>query len=184
MTFRALNPASAKIYYALEADRPITTLNIPDGSLVIFTDSGLEDSFDAVSNAWFNREQIAQTSGGKAAGLISHPDAFAQERNAGTSNQYGVGVDECNYHAWATATGDEQVSAAPALVFGVLVTVAITGTINIEDGTDDTGTVVLTIPTTTAVGTFFDLKGAKFNTGIFIDDASTVGSIVVLWRPQ
>ena len=70
MTFRAIDPASAKIYYALEADRPITTLNIPDGSLVIFTDSGLEDSFDAVSNAWFNREQIAQTSGGKAAGLV------------------------------------------------------------------------------------------------------------------
>ena len=70
MTFRALNPALAKIYYALEADRPISTLDIPDGSLVIFTDSGLEDSFDAVSNAWFNREQIAQTSGGKAAGLV------------------------------------------------------------------------------------------------------------------
>ena len=70
MTFRAIDPAVAKIYYAEEADRPISTLNIPDGSLVIFTDSGLEDSFDSVANAWFNREQITQASGGETAGLV------------------------------------------------------------------------------------------------------------------
>ena len=70
MTFRAIDPASAKIYYAKEADRPITTLNIPDGSLVIFTDSGLEDSFDSVADAWFNREQITQDNSGKTAGLM------------------------------------------------------------------------------------------------------------------
>ena len=70
MTFRAIDPAVAKIYYAEEADRPISTLNIPDGSLVIFTDSGLEDSFDSVANAWFNREQITQTGSGKTAGLM------------------------------------------------------------------------------------------------------------------
>ena len=74
MTFRAIDPAVAKIYYAEEADRPITTLNIPDGSLVIFTDSGLEDSFDAVANAWFNREQITQASGGETAGLFIPKD--------------------------------------------------------------------------------------------------------------
>ena len=70
MTFRAIDPAITKIYYAEEADRPITTLNIPDGSLVIFTDSGLEDSFDGVANAWFNREQITQNAVGKTAGLM------------------------------------------------------------------------------------------------------------------
>ena len=108
----------------------------------------------------------------------------ANERNIGTLNQFGIGVDECNYHAWATATGDEAVSVAPALVFGVLVTGGVTGTISIEDGIDDTGVVVLTVPTSAAVGTFFELKGAKFNTGIFIDDNSSAGSLTVLWRPQ
>lgn len=117
--------------------------------------------------------------------LVYISEAFANERNAGTLNQYGVGVDECEYHAWATADNDVQVSADPALVFGVLVTVATAGgVINIEDGTDDTGTVVLSIPASTAIGAFFDLKGAKFNTGVFIDDASSSGSVVVFWRKQ
>lgn len=113
-----------------------------------------------------------------------HIGALANERNIGTANEYSVAVPECNYHSWVTATNDEQVSATPALVFGVLVNVATTGTINIEDGTDDTGTNVLTIPTGTAAGTFFNLCGAKFNTGIFIDDASTAGEITIFWRAQ
>ena len=79
MTFRAIDPASAKIYYALEADRPLSTLNIPDGSLVIFTDSGLEDSFDAVANAWFNREQITPTASGEPAGLVVSGDLLPTE---------------------------------------------------------------------------------------------------------
>ena len=79
MTFRAIDPAAAKIYYAEEADRPITTLNIPDGSLVIFTDSGLEESFDSVSDMWFNRDQITQSSDGKTAGraLIAKGDTVS-----------------------------------------------------------------------------------------------------------
>ena len=69
MTFRAIDPAVTRIYYAEEADKPLTIVGIPDGSLVIFTDTGLEDSFDAIAGAWFNREQIAQTAEGKTAGL-------------------------------------------------------------------------------------------------------------------
>ena len=137
-------------------------------------------SFDA------NGDEITDGSGNPATNLYIS-DSFANERNAGTSNQYGVGVDECSYHAWATATGDELITGSNttgSLVFGVLVTVAVTGTINIEDGATDAGTVVLTIPTGAAVGTFWDLKGCKFDDGIFIDDASTVGSIIVLWRAQ
>ena len=121
---------------------------------------------------------------GNQAGAMTLTDALAGERNIGTSNQYAVGVDECNYDAWVTATGDAIISAVPALVFGVLVTVTTSGAIEVRDGTTAAGTLVLTIPTGATAGTFYELKGAKFNTGVFIDDASTAGSLTVLSRPQ
>ena len=92
MTFRAIDPAVAKIYYAEEADRPITTLNIPDGSLVIFTDSGLEESFDAVSIVWFSRDQITRDNTGKTAGstvVRSKPERDIIDNNADGFTYYG-----------------------------------------------------------------------------------------------
>lgn len=92
MTFRPIDPAAAKIYYAEEADRPITTSGVPDGSLVIFTDTGLEESFDAVAGAWFNREQLRQGSGDKLAGFSINEDAavgFGPIYNDGTYKYYG-----------------------------------------------------------------------------------------------
>ena len=123
MTFRALNPASAKIYYALEADRPITTLNIPDGSLVIFTDSGLEDSFDAVSNAWFNREQIAQTSDGKTAGLVV------------------IGENDSIQTPYATYTLNSLVNSESYLFFDAGTAVFTVGSLLTGGTTGHTGTI-------------------------------------------
>lgn len=111
------------------------------------------------------------------------PRTLAGERNIGTSNQYNVGVDECNY---ASVTADTDIStSSPGLLFGVLVTAATaTDVIEIRDATAaGAGTVVLSIPASTAAGTFYDLKGAKLNTGIYADFTGT-GTIVVLWRAQ
>lgn len=111
------------------------------------------------------------------------PRTLAGERNIGTSNQYTVGVDECNY---ASVTADADIStSSPGLLFGVLVTAATaTDVIEIRDATAaGAGTVVLSIPASTAAGTFYDLKGAKLNTGIYADFTGT-GTIVVLWRAQ
>jgi hypothetical protein len=133
-------------------------------------------------------ELVGATDGsGDAAGNMYISDAFANERNTGTANQYGVGVDECEYFAWAHGDGDTLVTGSDttgALVFGVLVTDTITGATNIEDGATDAGVVVLTVPNSAAIGTFWDLKGAKFDDGIFIDDGSSAGSLIILWRPQ
>ena len=129
-------------------------------------------------------DPVTDSSGNPAGNMVIR-EAFAGERNVGTSNHYDVGVDECNYHAWVTATGDEIVASTPQLVFGVLVTVTTAaGAIEIRDGIDATGTLVLTIPAAAAAGTFYELKGAKFNSGVFIDDASTSGSLTLLLRRQ
>jgi hypothetical protein len=54
----------------------------------------------------------------------------------------------------------------------------------IRDSADNSGTVVLTIPSGAAAGTVYNLFGMKLNNGIFIDDASTSGAFVMAWRVQ
>jgi hypothetical protein len=108
---------------------------------------------------------------------------LAAERNVGTSNEYNASVPECNY---ASVTADTDIStSAASLLLGVLVTAdTATNVIEIRDATAaGAGTVVVSIPSGTTAGTFYDLKGAKLNTGIFADFTGT-GTIVVLWRPQ
>ena len=109
---------------------------------------------------------------------------IAGERNPDSADGYLAAVDECSY----TAVGvDTDVSTSgPGLVFGVLVTVAFSGTtMALRDANSaGAGTVVLTIPDGAAIGTFWDLKGAKFNTGIYADFTGTTGDAVILWRGQ
>ena len=159
-------------YVGLSTDTKPTT-NVSANSTFEETDTG--DLYDFDGDSW----NKTRTSGVD----YVEPTQLANERNVGTANQYGVGVDECNY---ASVAADTNIStSAPALLFGVLVTAATaTNVIEIRDATAAAGgTVVLSIPASTAIGTFYDLKGAKLNTGIFADFTGT-GTIVVLWRPQ
>ena len=112
------------------------------------------------------------------------PMQLANERNVGSSNQYGVSVPECNYTVWAHGDGDTVVSSVPALLFGIFCNTAITGASVVKNGTDATGDAVVTIPDSMAIGTYYELPGIKMNAGIFIDDASSAGDVVVLWRAQ
>jgi len=108
---------------------------------------------------------------------------MAGERNPDSLAGYMAAVPECEY---ASVTADTDISSsAPGLLLGVLVTVATASdVIEIRDSNAaDAGTVVLSIPASSAIGTFYDLKGAKLDTGIYADFTGT-GTIVVLWRSQ
>ncbi len=109
--------------------------------------------------------------------------SLASERNIGTANQYGVGVDECEYDI---VSADSDVSSStPALLFGVTVIAATaSNVIEIRDATSaGSGTVVLSIPASTAIGTYYPCNGIKLDTGLFVDFTGT-GTLRIDWRLQ
>lgn len=109
---------------------------------------------------------------------------LASERNPGTSNEYGVGVPECNGFIWAHDDGDTQITEVPALVFGVYCNTGMTGAgTTLRDGTTASGDALVVLPALSQ-GDYLPLPGVKFNTGIFIDDSSSAGNITIFWRPQ
>ncbi len=153
--------------------KPTTTMSATNKFLE--TDTG--DVYEYSGSSWIKLVE--------SGAVISEPNQIAHERNIGTANQYGVGVPECNYFEWNQSVGSTLVYSGPALVFGVQVNVLTAGgIINIEDGTDDTGPVILSIPSGAIQGDSWDLKGAKLNTGLYIHDASSAGEIIIFWRPQ
>lgn len=139
---------------------------------------------DVTGIVYEDRPGIGLVAVGDASGAAYvSPGQLANERNAGTSNQYGVSVPECNY---TICSADTNVStSAPALLFGVTVTVATaTNVIEIRDATAaGAGTVVLSIPAGTAVGTYYPCNGIKCNTGLYCDHTGT-GTVRIDWRPQ
>jgi len=118
------------------------------------------------------------TASGQTVALVSIGDALANERNAGTSNQYGVGVDECNIkRVTANLTDDAVSSGSPALLFGLIMESGQTGAVTIKDGT----TTVITLAP--GANGHIDFKGAKFNTNLTVTTAASA-TCVLLWRPQ
>jgi len=110
-------------------------------------------------------------------------ETLASERNPGTSNEYGVGVPESVY---ALCAADTDVGASsPALLFGVTVIVATaTDVIEIRNSSAAAvGDVVLSIPASTAIGTYFPCNGIKMDAGLYADFTGT-GTIRIDWRPQ
>jgi len=130
------------------------------------------------------------TSDGSDAGLVDVYEMLtklAGERNPGTSNEYGVGVPECNYTVVDEADGtDIQISSGvPALLFGYYVNEVLAGgTIILQDDT----TAVITIPAggEADVGSFIPLPGIKFNNDLTCNCAAglSTGNITICWRPQ
>ena len=89
----------------------------------------------------------------------------------------------CEYTVWAHGDGDTLITASPAILCGVFCNVQVTGASTVEDGSTAAGTVVVTIPNGMTVGTYYEL-GCKMDDGIFIDDGSSAGTVVILWRYQ
>ena len=111
------------------------------------------------------------------------PAQDSGERNPGTANQYGVGNPESEY-ALVTADTDVSTSAA-ATLYGVTVIVATaTNVIEIRNSTSaGAGDVVLSIPASAAVGTYYECNGVMMDTGLYADFTGT-GTLRIDWRAQ
>lgn len=120
--------------------------------------------------------------------LHTYLKQIASERNPGTANQYGVGVDESTPSVVDVSTNSTDVSTVPALLFGIYINTDIAvEAVGLHDGTG--GTELITIPIGAAgefgiAGTFVKLPGIKFDTAIFVESTNATGSITVCWRAQ
>ena len=123
-------------------------------------------------------------SGAPATPIVMN-DALANERNAGTANQYGVGVDECNGSILDASTGAQAVSVgAPAILFGIQINTALAGTLTITGLTNVTGAATnIVLPIATPIG-YYECKGAKCNTALVCTLSDATDDVLVLWRPQ
>ena len=125
------------------------------------------------------------SSSGDGVVAVNQRDAIAHERNVGTSNQYGVGVDECNASILDAGTSAQAVSAgAPALLFGIHINTQLVGTLTITGFTNVSGPATdIVLAAGTAVG-WYDFKGAKCETALVCTLSTATDDVLVLWRPQ
>jgi hypothetical protein len=81
-------------------------------------------------------------------------------------------------------SADTLIKSGAGLLYGVLVT-ALTATniITIRNGLTDTGDIVLSIPSGTAVGTYYECNGITLDTGIYAAFTGT-GTICVHWSTR
>ena len=82
------------------------------------------------------------------------------------------------------ATADELIKTGAGVFYGVVVTAALSAaTVEIRDATSaGSGTVMVTIPASSAIGTKIDFggMGVRFSTGLYADFGGT-GTITVLY---
>lgn len=85
---------------------------------------------------------------------------------------------------YTSVTSDTPIKSTPGVFYGVIVTTALSAAIvEIRDATSaGAGTVIATLPASSAIGTKIDFggMGIRCATGIFADFAGT-GTITVLW---
>lgn len=105
----------------------------------------------------------------------------AGERNIdSTTNSYLVTHTDVEYAEWTHSDGDTQITTSPAYLYGIYVTSALTGDITLRDGTADTDTDVS--GAVSATFTYAGGRGLRCETGIFLDDNASAGTLLVLWR--
>lgn len=129
--------------------------------------------------------RASRISGNKDATPVNHPNEFANERNSGTSNQYGVGVGECNatVNDESDGTANDISSSTPALLFSVYVNETLAGgNIHLQDN----GVTIIKLPGGMGAGTILNFEGMKFNTALVVNNevGLTTGNVTIGWRPQ
>lgn len=87
-----------------------------------------------------------------------------------------------NYTVWAHGDGDTLVTDQAALLFGIFCNTQLTGATVVKNGSNASGEAVVTLPSGMTVGTFYELPGVKMNEGIFVDDGSSAGEVILFWR--
>jgi hypothetical protein len=114
---------------------------------------------------------------------VNSAGQLATVPSAGALSQFNrlAGGGICNY---TNCTADTLVKSGAGLVYGVIVTAALSAaTIDIRDSTTaGGGTILFSIPASTAAGTIINFGGAgvTVNSGIFADFNGT-GTINVLY---
>lgn len=108
--------------------------------------------------------------------------AIAGERRAGSAVLGYLAVrDEANVTLADHASDPVAITALPAHLLGIWVNEALTGdTVTLEDD----GSALFTIPAGGAAGTFYDFKGARFETNFTVNfgGSASAGNFSVLWR--
>ena len=79
------------------------------------------------------------------------------------------------------ATDSTAITSKPCRLGGVYINTTLSAhALPIVDGT----TTIFTIPASAAAGTFYDFRGAKFNSSLIVDpNDSGTGNVTVLWDP-
>lgn len=150
--------------------KPTTTMSATNKFLE--TDTG--DVYEYSGSSWIKLIE--------SGAVISEPNQIAHERNIGTSNQYGVGVGECEATVLDGTSAVAVSSNIAALVFGILITTS-GATATIVGLNDQTPAAKAVILTSSSSSQFFDLKGMKVDV-TFTVTASVDDDVVVFWRLQ
>ena len=82
---------------------------------------------------------------------------------------------------WAHGDGDTVIVSEPALLYGVFCNVQLTGASIIKNGVDASGETKVTLPSGMTAGTLYELPGIKMPDGIFVDDGSSAGEVLICW---
>lgn len=150
--------------------KPTTTAKATNKFLE--TDTG--DIYEYSGSSWIKLVE--------SGAIIAEPNQIAHERNIGTSNQYGVGVPECNATVLDGTSAVAVSSSIPALVFGIFITTS-GATATIVGLDDQLGAPKSIILTSSSASQFLDLSGMKVDT-TFTVTASVDDDVVVFWREQ
>lgn len=178
MAFGILNDKSSKhyLYKCLSTDTKPTTFEgktIPGGSYCYETDTTTLYEFDGI--AWVIVEQYSNSVGlgTLIAGEDQDNDVLAVEE------RYGYEVVD-----WGAIAADEVLGATGAIgdvLRRVTITEAPAGAaLDIYDGTVAGGTLILSIPAATAIGTTYELGIQASAAGFTVDfNASATAGIIV-----
>jgi hypothetical protein len=93
--------------------------------------------------------------------------------------QAAVGTDR-EYRSVAVNNNTTDVEESQCVAVGIRVTVALSANVvNVRDG--NAGTIIASLPASSAVGTSLDLLNTKCQTGLSIEGAGT-GTVVIVYK--
>lgn len=106
---------------------------------------------------------------------MGYPQAQSVDSNGIVSGPSGNA-----YTAVAAATTSAGIKTGAGRLAKVIVTATGTGTATVYDNTSASGTVILAIPASAAVGTIYDVQ-VPFVTGLSVVSATSGPALIVTW---
>lgn len=93
-------------------------------------------------------------------------------------------AEPTEYFVWAHGDTDVTITSEAAMLYGYSVTLTLAGDFALRDGTSNTDPLIVTSANNAATGVNVSMPGVKCDSGIFIDDNASAGTIVVYYRLQ